>query len=695
MNMDRPKLWIAFFSLLAVLSVAVVDRGRTSPGPLAGAHGALPELAGSSSCSECHGGWRTSMTMACLDCHAPIAAQLEQDEGLHGLLDETAVARCAACHSDHHGSEFQLVGPQSFKKAGFDGRDGFDHGFIGFAMAGKHLELDCAECHENAEVTVLPEGHHRFLGEDQDCSTCHEDPHEGAMRLDCTECHSQQGFEEQHSRGHADHLELIGGHAGISCRECHGADGLHALEKLVRPGRKPEARACADCHESPHNPNRLKGLSGLEGTRPDASCSVCHELEHERFDEPGLAVNDRQHKALGFPLGAPHDGLECAACHDPQLGAFEDRHPGRAPADCHSCHQDPHGGQFDDVLATGEPFGASGCTACHEPDRFEPHGFDLDRHGRTALPLLATHAELECSACHERETPEGPRRFDGVPSDCDACHQDAHQGFFSPYLEGLEPVAHGDCARCHEPTHFDEPSPGGFDHGAHTPFPLVGAHEQGECATCHEPLPEPDSSTRTFGFACDPLGSHSGCMDCHNDPHEGIFDRGPLHDEFEGRVSCERCHDQSSFRSLPHGFNHQFWTGFPLAGAHAEASCSQCHAPMRPTEPGGRTWLPAAGTECAACHTDPHAAQFEVAGTTSCSTCHQSTDHFSTLAFDHDKQSRFPLEGAHREVGCAECHEPELIDGQSVIRYKPLGTDCTDCHTIQPGSLRSQLGAGR
>ena len=693
MKLDQPKIWIAFFSALAVTSIAIVDRNRTSPGPLAAPHGLNPELAQSNSCSQCHGGWTRSMTSSCLDCHEPIAAQLERDEGLHGLLDETAVSHCAACHSDHHGAEFQLVNTASFKKAGFDGVEGFDHGFIGFEMAGKHLELGCAECHEYAEDLVLQEGAQRYLGLDQDCASCHEDPHEGAMALDCAACHSQETFEQQHSLGHEDYLPLIGGHADLSCRQCHAEDGLHALEGKAKPGRAASARGCTDCHQSPHDEQRLNSLAGWEGLSLETSCSVCHVPEHEQFDQPGVTVTDRQHAALGFALDDPHMDLECAACHDPNLSEFAERHPGRDQLGCAECHADPHLGQFDDVLASGRPFGAAGCTACHSQTAFAPHGFDLDRHARAGLPLEGTHAGLECSVCHSDPAPGEARQFDGTPTECAACHQDAHRGFFDPFLADLAPVEHGACALCHATTEFADLIEPGFDHAAHTPFPLDGAHAQGDCASCHQPLAEPDETARSFGFACDPLGSLAGCVSCHSDPHEGSFDREKLPAEVQGRVACERCHDQSSFRSLPYGFDHHGWTGFPLDGAHEQASCSACHAPMRATQPGGRTWQPAAGTNCAACHQDSHAGQFaSPTGATDCQACHGDTSSFANLQFDHDVSSRFPLEGAHEKVACASCHEPETVNGVEVVRYKPLGVECMDCHTIQPGSLRSQLG---
>ena len=100
-----------------------------------------------------------------------------------------------------------------------------------------------------------------------------------------------------------------------------------------------------------------------------------------------------------------------------------------------------------------------------------------------------------------------------------------------------------------------------------------------------------------------------------------------------------------------------------------------------------------------------HGGQFAAHGRTDCGACHDSTSEWSAGAFDHDRDARFPLEGAHAEAACAACHKPEpalaelqaqlpapppgsAAPGFDPARYKPLGTLCTDCHAIEPGRLR-------
>ena len=86
---------------------------------------------------------------------------------------------------------------------------------------------------------------------------------------------------------------------------------------------------------------------------------------------------------------------------------------------------------------------------------------------------------------------------------------------------------------------------------------------------------------------------------------------------------------------------------------------------------------PEAG-ECVTCHAvdDPHGDQFAGRG---CDECH-AVETFRIPAFDHDR-TRYPLDGAHRDVDCASCHPTETTtDGSRRIRWRPLETRCRDCH---------------
>lgn len=679
MKVLDARLWIAGLSTVAVVWLSIDAMGRTAPGPLATVHGRVPELAGSRSCSECHGGWFSTMTDSCLACHEPIAEQVETGHGLHGVMGSERASSCATCHSEHHGEGFAIVNRASFAIAGVPDPEAFDHALIGFDMAGGHLELGCAECHEHADAAVLPEGAQRFLGLDQNCATCHEDAHEGRMALACAECHGQVAFDQLSARGHDRHLPLVGGHADVSCRTCHEDGTPHALEQLGQRGPRPPARGCVDCHESPHREATVTGAASLAKVPAAKACGVCHASEHTAFDDPRLTITREQHARAGFPLDAPHQDLECADCHSPELGEFAARHPGRGPDDCRACHGDPHEGQFD-----RGPFAAGGCIQCHDRRHFDPHAFTLEHHQRTGMPLTGRHASTACEQCHLVRDDGSPRRFAGTGSACGDCHQDAHDGFFT----ARHGTAVEDCSRCHGTEAFRELAQGGFDHQRDTGFRITGAHAQTDCESCHPRAHEPDRFGRRFGRVEAHFGAYQGCVTCHEDPHLGGFDQRDLPAEVEGRRDCARCHSETSFRTLPHGFDHARWTRFALSGAHAAASCTACHERLLVPDERGRTWQPARGTACADCHADPHAGQFQAGGKTDCRRCHSATDSFKRLSFDHDRDSRFALGEAHRSLDCAACHKPFAHGDGQVVRYRPLGTECADCHGKNDDPLR-------
>jgi hypothetical protein len=682
---SRTQVLIGFCSALIVTLVAVSDMGRTSPGGLSAVHQRVPELSGRNDCSECHGGLFGTLKESCLDCHAPIAGQLEESRGLHGTLGARA-EQCGLCHGEHHGAAAPIVHAQSFALAGVRDRAQFDHALVGFVLDGAHVGLECAQCHEHADVPVLPGGAQRFLGLSRDCASCHEDNHEGEMRVACASCHGQETWDGLASLGHERFLPLLGGHAGLECAQCHAADGPQALDLLGRREVREAPRACAACHESPHSEGFARGTAELAELPPGEACVTCHAAEHESFRAEGLgALTAEQHAASGFALEPPHEALECAQCHDPQRKRFARRYPGRTSEQCSACHADVHEGQF----ASG-PFAGEECSACHDPLRFEPHAFTAESHARTALRLEGRHLELECEACHERpEAPTGSeprsRVFRGTPADCDACHADAHAGFFAPFLEELARPVHGECEHCHEATSFADAGPG-FEHGAFTGFDVLGAHAESDCTACHEPRPEPDEAKRTFGRVEERFGPFEGCVTCHTDPHGGRFDTDyGFPEEVEGRSDCARCHVESSWRALARAFDHGYWTGFALSGAHGAAACAECHEPELAPSRLGRTTSEAAGSGCSDCHDDPHAGQFaDEFGQTACARCHASEPE-NFLTFDHESDARFALGEAHQALSCDACHPSAPRSGAMVVHFRPLGTDCTDCHGSNAG----------
>lgn len=669
-----------------MLCAALVDLERTSPGPLSAAHARDERLEGGAACKACHGGWFSGMSESCLACHEAIERQLEAERGLHGTLAPELGSRCALCHSDHHGSSFALVNRRSFALAGVPDPTRFDHALVGFAMEGRHLELGCVDCHAQAEALLLPIGAQRFLGLAQDCASCHDDPHQGRMGRACADCHAQQDFARVAFREHDAELPLAGAHERVDCRSCHAQAGPHALEHDGGPrAERPAPRQCLDCHPSPHAEGFVRGAASTARLDFGASCVECHLLEHESFRDERLALDPTRHAASGFRLDPPHDRARCADCHDPSLESHALRHPGRGPDDCQSCHDDPHGAQF--APAAGA---ATDCTACHARTHFEPHLFGPREHERAGFALEHGHAALDCRACHADPHPGAPRLFRGTPARCESCHADAHEGAFERFAEELAAEPAGSCSACHLPTRFADVPEQRFDHGRWTGFPIAGAHAQAECALCHPPSAERDATGRSFGRVHPRYDAQRSCAACHLDPHRGAFDGPELPRESEGRASCARCHGEVSFRSLEGAFDHGLWTGFALEHRHAAIGCADCHPPGRAPSGEHLARGPAAGRACAECHADPHVGQFQSAGSTDCARCHQSAASFAELAFDHGRDSRFALDQAHARLACNACHTSFLHEGTLRARYKPLGTECADCHGSQRQPLRKR-----
>jgi len=191
------------------------------------------------------------------------------------------------------------------------------------------------------------------------------------------------------------------------------------------------------------------------------------------------------------------------------------------------------------------------------------------------------------------------------------------------------------------------------------PGPLVGNHAkwEGECTKCHEPF------SRKAQTAL--------CLDCHKDVaadrerREGFHGRHP-----EARArDCVGCHTEHKGRAADisnldrERFDHGA-TNYPLTDAHKKVDCAGCHEPNKSYRK--------TPTQCADCHgkIDPHKGRLG----DKCADCHAPTAWRNVKPFDHGN-TRFPLEGAHKDVACKTCHAGEL--------YKDLAKDCISCHRIQ------------
>lgn len=468
--------------------------------------------------------------------------------------------------------------------------------------------------------------------------------------------HSQTLFEQLVMPG-----ELTEAHKHLekTCNSCHAA-----FSKDLQPG------LCLDCHKD--IAKDIKGSIGFHGRSEEVGgkpCKACHTDHAGRT--AAIVVLDQKtfpHDLTDFVLKGKHQKIACKDCHAAKA-KFRD-----APSDCIACHRkdDKHKGGL----------GAK-CESCHvETDWKTVASFD---HSKTRFPLHGAHQKTTCQQCHAGE------KYRGVPMTCIGCHQkqDVHKGSLGKK-----------CESCHNETDWKKAT--SFDHSK-TRFPLNGAHQKTTCQKCHG-----GGKYRGVPVTC--IGCHQKqdvhegslgkkCGSCHNESdwkRVDSFDHSKTRFPLEGahrKTKCESCHKEGVGKKLDIAcvachqkedvhkgalgkrcescHNAKSWkdavafdhskTRFPLRGLHVDVGCKECHKSASYKD---------APTDCAACHVDRiHKGRLGPR----CEQCH-SAKGWPFFHFDHDADTQFALTGAHRKVGCHECHKAP------VAKVPKLPTTCVACH---------------
>ncbi len=261
---------------------------------------------------------------------------------------------------------------------------------------------------------------------------------------------------------------------------------------------------CLACHADVRP--QLADTTTLHGALADAEdCRSCH-TEHHGADAVLTRLDG---------LGAWHDQFSFSlAAHETTAGGdpftCEDCHTGgdfsAAEGECRSCHADDPGDfMVEHVRAWGEE-----CLACHDGLRFATP-FD---HSSTGYPLVGEHAEVACTACHERA-----HSLEGFRTDartCESCHgdDDPHNGEFG-----------NACGECHTASAWE---PAQFDHDV---FPIGhGARGVNDCDVCHQ-----DGPATYETYTCYGCHEHSPARVRAEHREEGVRDRDI--------ADCVRCHN--------------------------------------------------------------------------------------------------------------------------------------------------------
>ena len=295
------------------------------------------------------------------------------------------------------------------------------------------------------------------------------------------------------------------------------------------------------------------------------------------------------------------------------------------------------------------------------------------------------HAKLDCQDCHTSGS--------GISnSKCLSCHEHKPLRRRIKAKKGLHATSKftkKTCEDCHSEHKGRKYNPidwkpvGGkkrFDHGL-TGYDLEGAHRRLDCKQCHTAKYKKSKRTKFLGLEQD-------CLSCHEDVHR--FQRGQ-----QSLLDCTICHSfdartVSRAKGLSR-FNHKKVSRFALNGPHKEIKCIDCHESTKSFKMDVRP------QSCKECHEDIHKDVY-TAKNRDCNACHSDRQNkFSSRVprFDHDKQTRFTLSGAHEKQSCRKCHTKgkmkapkmtcvscHLRDSAHVANNEDRfnGRNCADCH---------------
>jgi hypothetical protein len=462
---------------------------------------------------------------------------------------------------------------------------------------------------------------------------------------------------------------VIAGHEEFEqdCDSCHDTSD-----------KAGQGRLCTACHAHENIRDDLGRQSGYHGRLSESArndCKHCH-TEHEGREAGIVLLNPStfDHGQTDFPLLDKHLRTECGACH------ADGKRYSDTPDACYDCHSD------SDVHKDKQ---GRDCGKCHSAKGWKQTRFD---HEKTDFPLQGAHKTTACDACHI------DRRYKDTPDTCISCHR----------IQNIHQDRYGDkCESCHSPKKWNEIR---FNHDRDTRYKLTGRHRDTACKACHTSGNVYRTKTRTDCYNCHRNDdTHKGrngdkCESCHGTStwqktlfdhdretdfplrgkhaetectacHKGDLNRDKLKracyachrkdDAHKGKQGqkCGDCHNEKDWRDGVL-FDHDLGR-FPLIGMHAATPCEECHL---------STVYSDTPSECNDCHSDEDVHKTKLG--TNCELCH-NPNSWNNWIFDHEKATRFKLDGAHAKLGCYDCHATKSSG--------PLQSskDCLSCHRSQ------------
>jgi hypothetical protein len=411
---------------------------------------------------------------------------------------------------------------------------------------------------------------------------------------------------------------------GVSNAELSAFDAMVMPGELIKGHQKLESE-CTKCHVLFKKSAQLKACLDCHDHKRIAQDIENHKGYHGRIKIKDCKQCHTEHKGRKANIVVINDKT-----FDHNLTDFRLRgkHRDESKVKCRDCHK--KGKLYRDApkkcytchKKDDEHKGKLGkkCESCHTEKDWKKTRFN---HDKTRFKLRGAHRTVKCEDCHKN------RNFKKTPRTCYACHKKddygkgGHKGNFGRK-----------CQTCHTDIDWKRVK---FNHDRDTKYKLRGAHKKIKCSACHKRNAyKHKTSTK--------------CYACHkkDDKHKGSLGK-----------KCGKCHNVGSWEKVL--LDHDL-TRFPLLGKHKKVKCKKCHKTRKFNE---------ASMVCNDCHKkeDVHKGRLG----TKCDVCHNASSWLK-WKFNHNKQTNFPLDGAHDGLVCEACHT-RAVSGRARLE----GT-CVSCH---------------
>lgn len=196
------------------------------------------------------------------------------------------------------------------------------------------------------------------------------------------------------------------------------------------------------------------------------------------------------------------------------------------------------------------------------------------------------------------------------------------------------------------------------------PGEVIEGHKkyESECNNCHKIFSK--------------KGQDNLCLGCHKTVNSDIKKKRGYHGRKKSiqNSSCKSCHTEHKGRKADivklesTTFNHNK-TDFILRGRHKVIECNACHKKKKKYRD--------AKFQCQSCHLkeSPHKKTLTKKKNlfNKCAGCHRATG-WNKIVFNHNKETKYKLTGAHEMALCQSCHINE--------RYNKTPKQCVSCHKL-------------